>query len=399
MAIDTCDECGGALEETVCTRCGAEQSLRVAHHDLLMLVGLCCLALGVFIFTRFMAAQDVRTDDQIAASWFARGNQEMQAGEYNRAVDSFRKARARSREKREYVLGLSRALEAGGHDEEARQALLHLRESSPENAEINLYLARIATKRQDISEAVRYYHNALYGLWTGGNIDEQQRRVRQELVNFLLDHQQRSMALSELLVLETDVQPDAAAYSLIGSLFLRAGDAAHALRDFNRALRMDRNQVDALLGAGEAAFDLQDYQQARRYLQAAQALKSDPALKHNLLRLSTDILSRDPLANRLTREDRVRRMLDAFPQAMTSFESCLPRMQNERETADALHNEALSFQQRLKPTILQRDPELIREGVEMIYRLEHTTEGVCSPLQESDKALLLMAKKYAGESQ
>ena len=40
-----------------------------------------------------------------------------------------------------------------------------LRESEPEDREINLQLARLAASRQDVTEALRFYHNALYAPW------------------------------------------------------------------------------------------------------------------------------------------------------------------------------------------------------------------------------------------
>ena len=63
---------------------------------------------------------------------------------------------------------LADALGEGGHNAEAIQALSRLREADPEDAEINLHLARLAGKDGDVDSAVHYYENALYGRWTGG---------------------------------------------------------------------------------------------------------------------------------------------------------------------------------------------------------------------------------------
>ena len=76
-----------------------------------------------------------------------------------------------------------------------------LRESEPEDREINLQLARLAATQQDVTEALRFYHNALYAPWPLEQADGR-RDVRLELIRLLLDHNQAGRAISELLALE-----------------------------------------------------------------------------------------------------------------------------------------------------------------------------------------------------
>ena len=59
---------------------------------------------------------------------------------------TFRNATVDARDNREYALALANALAAGRHNAEAQQLLLRLRESDPENAEINIYLARLTSQ-------------------------------------------------------------------------------------------------------------------------------------------------------------------------------------------------------------------------------------------------------------
>lgn len=51
-----------------------------------------------------------------------------------------------------------------GRDVSASLVLIGLREQSPKDAEINLQLARLTSRRDDVEAAVRCYHMALYGL-------------------------------------------------------------------------------------------------------------------------------------------------------------------------------------------------------------------------------------------
>src|SRR5262249_21122415 len=151
-----------------------------------------------------------------------------------------------------YTMALAAALGRAGDVEEARQLLLRLRASAPESGEINVDLARLAAQAGRIPEAVRYYHNALYGVWPAGQLVNQRQRVRKELIQFLLSAHQTDQALSELLILSSDIPDTAVEHTDVGQLFLQAGDSQHALDEFKRALRVDSKYLEALSGAGRA---------------------------------------------------------------------------------------------------------------------------------------------------
>src|SRR5205807_7964739 len=121
---------------------------------------------------------------------------------------------------------------------EARQALLRLRISRPENGEINLDLARLAVKEGEMDDAVHYYHNAVYGVWPPDQMTSQRTRVRTALARFLFGACDNSRALSELLILSSDIPDDAASHNNVGRLFLEAGDSQHAMEQFTRTLRI-----------------------------------------------------------------------------------------------------------------------------------------------------------------
>ena len=340
-------------------------------------------------------------DARVALAWLREGKEQVRAGNLEKAVEAFRKAVSNDRDNREYALALADSLAATGHNQEARQALLRLRESSPENAEINLYLARLAAKRGDATEAVRYYHNALYGLWTGSQTDQEQRKVRVELIHFLLDRQERSGALSEVLILGAEIpEGDAAGQTETGQLFLKAGDAQHAVKHFARAIALNRNNTAALAGAGNAAFQLGDYVLAIRYLEVAlaQGLSSESALQ--LLTVTKMVLSNDPLAPHLTREERNRRVVVDFDQSLRRLQSCLNQQSGKKDSTSSglepLKADALATQSKLQPRNLRRDPELLRAGMELIYKIEEATNASCGEPAGLDRALLLIGRKHRG---
>src|SRR5437867_4617961 len=147
-----------------------------------------------------MAAHNRARSIEIANIWYQRGQHLLRAGNTQQAIDSFRNATTNDHDNSNYTLALSTALAAEGHIEEARQALLRLRASAPENGEINLNLARLSAKEGKMDEAVRYYHNALFGTWPPNRMAIQRTKVRTELVEFLLGSGDTSQALSELLI-------------------------------------------------------------------------------------------------------------------------------------------------------------------------------------------------------
>jgi len=400
--LEICPKCGGRLSAGLCPNC-TEYESRTAHRDVLLLVLTSMLAVGIFLFTRAMAGKERELDTRVGATWFRAGQQQLQAGDLERTIASFRKATASDRENRTYSLALANALALAGDDPEARQILLNLREATPEDAEINLQLARLAAKRGDMEEAVRYYRNALYGLWTGTRIDEQRRNVRLELIQFLLDRNQRNQALSELLILTTEIPADdTVAQMQVAQWFLQSGDPTRALAHYKRALDLERNNPAALAGAGEAAFQLGNYALSERYFEAAAARGFNQDSTLQLLTLAKTILSHDPLTPQVSQEERRRRMLGDFDHALERLQSCLlgagPNPKGNPDSAlNELKVEALAMRPKLQRDA-RVDSEQLRAGLELIFRIEEVTRKNCGETGGLDQALLLIGRKHTEAS-
>ncbi len=362
-----------------------------------MLIALALLAIGVFVFTRKMAAKEQQFDARVAAIWYQEGERQLSSGQVEKAIDSFRKATTDALGNRTYTLALANALAAGNHDAEAEQTLLRLRESDPEDAEINLQLARLAAKRGDVEDAAHYYQNALYGRWTGTQVDERKQQVRIELVRFLIGRQRRNIALSELLILETELPPSAAAYVEVARLFMQAGDAQHALKNYAKAIELDKNNLDALTEAGEVAFHLGNYQQADEYLKAALELNPEVQRTRDLLSVAEMVLSDDPLEPHLAKQESQERLLRGFQQARQRLEGCLSQTADSQQNTElaALSERARSLESELHSK-RPPDAELTRSGVELIYSIEKAVSATCGKPQGLDEALLLIGQKHGG---
>lgn len=368
----------------------------------MLLVLLFAVTISLFLFTRAMAARNRSMNVEIANAWFRRGQEQLKAGKAQEAIDSLRSATTSDHDNAQYTLALATALAAGNQIEEAHQALLRLRMAAPENGEINLNLARLFAKEGEMSDAIRYYHNALYGVWPPDQMAGQRLKVRTELVGFLLGAGDTSRSLSELLILSSDTPDNVAAHNNVGRWFLQAGDSQHALEQFTRSLSLNAKDMDALSGAGRSSFNLGDYKGARRYLDAAGVSGGKSPEDAAVLETAKFVLSRDPLASGLSAEERIRRLTEDLDAVLEELQSCAARKQDDLNAAVVLQpletEIGQEIQTRLQPGSLRRDAEGFRTGLDLIQRIELATGQDCGESSTLHNALLLIAKKRgAGE--
>ena len=131
------------------------------------------------------------------------------------------------------------------------------------------------------------------------------------MIRLLLDHNQQNRALSELLVLDADLPDTVASHSQIAAYFSKQVMLSVHWMILTR--RFDSTpQHGSASGAGEAAFQLGDYEKARRYLEdfSREGQKS-PQILH-LLSIVRTASSDDPLASHLTMQERRQRLLSDF---------------------------------------------------------------------------------------
>jgi Flp pilus assembly protein TadD len=319
----------------------------------------------------------------------------MTAGRVEDAIVSLRRASVRNRHERKYALALAKALAQNGDTETARAALLTLRETSPEDAEINLELARLAGRRQDVAEALRFYHNTLYAPWPA-EAAEKRREVRFELIDFLLRHDQAGRALSELLAAAADLPDDAAVHVRVGQLFARAGDARHALDQYERALQLAPADPMGLAGAGTSAFRLGDFQRARSYLRRAPDDIDDVARTREVVDF---VLSSDPFAARIGSVERRRRLAASLDYLDQRLKSC-PQpgaSTDEPHPAPTLAQETATRREQVKASA-PLDQDVIEASVDLFGRLEQHLSKTCPPPTARDQALALIARAHATES-
>lgn len=396
-AAATCPTCRTPLIDGRCPSCDEGGRFRLVHREIVLLLILSGIAVAGFVLTHAAAvsARELRLQD--AAAWFTAGHQALAEGHTDQAINALRRATAIDRDNREYELTLAAALSAANHVDETRQVLLRLRESEPEDPEVNIQLARLEARESRVTDAVRYYQNALYGRWNPDAFDAR-RQLRIEMIRYLLAHGDQARALSETLVLTGNLPEDPRWQTTAGQLFMEAGDAPRALEHFRRVLALDPDNSAALAGAGRAAFSLGDYETAVRYLRSAPAADHDVASELRLARL---VLSSDPLAPRLPLIQRRSRLLDDLTHVRARLDACRTRLSATNAGAPDSLASASAALDALEPALdmtqLREAPEAIDAGLSLIARIEHQTAKPCGTPDELDDALIRIGRRHNSE--
>lgn len=356
---------------------------------LVILIGITVVA---FFGTRAVAHSNEALRRRQAAAWFSAAQRASRDGQAEIAVAGFRRAVAKDPDNKQYRLALADALVASRLDGEAGRVLLALREAQVEDPETNLQLARLEARGPNTDAARRYYQSALAALWRPEQAEVRQR-VRFELIEFLLAHEERARALSELLLVAATLPQDAAVQARVGQMFLAARDPRNALDHFDQAVRLDPESMDALAGAGEAAFDIGDYNRAFRYLNAAPQRNARLAELRDVAR---SVVELDPLAPRLGTNERRRRLREVLRHTSQRLETCLNDHSMPRnETLERLRKETRDLRSSLDLPRRREPRDLVDDGVDLAYRIERKVERSCgSPAAPLDRALLLIGRRY-----
>lgn len=340
----------------------------------------------------------------LAERWSTRGVNDLNARHYQIAITEFRTALLYDRDNGAYQLSLAQALLGLKRTDEAYAYLINLWERQPESGIVNLELARIAVERKQTDRALRFYHNAIYATWPG-NQEAESRDVRLELISYLLQINARTQAESELIALEANSGGDAAQQVRLGDLFTRVQDYNRAFGAFAASLRLQRHNPAAMAGAGAAAFQMQQYAAAERYLSEAVAADPDDTASAALLKTATAVRQLDPFRPRISIAERNRVVVSTFAMAGNRLKSC-PALggagipSSSAATAAASGSTPSLAQQwaKLNPQItergLRRDPDLVNTAMNLTFQIERQAASSCGAGVPADKALLLIANLH-----
>ncbi len=415
-AISHCQNCGADLpaDSDHCPSCG--RLLRERSTKITLAITLLMILAGV-VLTQYLVNLHRTTEQSLARRWFTRGEEAMQANLPKFAADAYRTALNYDRENEQYRLRLAQALLADNRLAEARAHLLSLWEDEPANGDVNLTLARLEVRRGHYSEAVRYYNNAVNGVWQD---DPRTHRIaaRFELARYLMQQQKTPRAQAELLALLADAPSDPADQLLLGHMLLQLNDSPHALQAYNALLSKNPRNAQAWLGESQAHLALGNYDEAERT--AAKAMQSDPNLEgtQQQLELTREISRIDPSLRGLPLAERAERVAEAFGSALTRLSACAREHNidlaaptgaspsittgttsaavNNAVTApnalQLLYTSGLQKQANATAKALRKDPDALEPTMQYVYEVERTAAPICPNLDLTDRALLTLAQ-------
>jgi tetratricopeptide (TPR) repeat protein len=380
------------------------------------------------LVSRYNANQQAR-----GRKLYAQGQSAAAAGHYDDATAAFRAALTCDPTNSQYQLSLARALRDSNDPrllDEAESYLVALWQRTPQDAAVNLALARVAAHRHSIEDATRYYHNAMYGVWNS-DPDANRNRARIELIQFLLAQKAPAQAESEIMALSTSLSPDPASHLQAAQLFAQTHDYADALAQYEEVLRFSPGDMTALAGAGEAAYRSGNYATAQRYLRAAANVNPQDAYSRQLLATTDLILDANPFQSHISDAERNRRITAAFAQAEKRLTECAQQTGVDLDSTSAgattdktvdvknisatvaatpptkpAASPLASLQSRwivTKPELAHlRAPgetDLPDAIMDVVFQIEQQTASICGQPQGLDLALLLISQKREALSQ
>jgi len=393
-----CPRCGQLIPagQTACPVCTAPKGfLWSLERETLVLVSIVLLAV-FFVITGFTTTKYHAEQDALGGRWYQRGEAALKANRPEEAVDDFHTALVYARDNAAYQMVLAEALVRANRLAEAEVQLRTLWERQPGSGRVNLELARLFAKSHNVSEAIRYYHTAVFGAWES-DPESHRRQVRIELCRFLLKENERNAAESELIALQAELPADADLHAEVGNMFMQVQDYRRALEEFQQAVKLNSKQPGAWAGAGNAAYQLANYTQARRYLQNAVDLDPKNLEAAQKLEISKLVLELDPFQRRLSQEERNRRTIAAFSQALSHLKQCAQsrgvNLQAQQTTGPfaKAYSAAKKMQPKVSRLNLRRNPDLVNGLMDLVMQMEETAQQACGTPPAPDQALLMIS--------
>ena len=339
----------------------------------------------LFALTGFLAKAYQSERRNRAESHFQAGEALAHAGQSRRAVEEYRAALTYSHNDRRYELSLSLALIDLGQLDEAEAHLIELREAEPNNALVNLMLARIAAREKRSDDAVACYNRAIYGLWPD-NPEQNRIQTRFELVDLLGRTSQTRQALGQLLSLAAEAPAVPAVQNRIAALLLHYGSPQHAAEVFRAVLESKPRNARAAFGLAQSEFYEGSYDSAEQHYR--RALRLDPANTQAEARIQeiTGMRGLDPTLVTLRASQRYQRSLALIRLTSGALESCLGS-RTPPPDVQAMLQTAQNF---LKTHPRHREGDT-PEALSLCAELWKARETLCGKLPE-DALSLVMTK-------
>ena len=213
----------------------------------------------------FLARTETAEVRAEARSYFDLGSRLVADRQPADAVDPLRKAHSLQRNNRAYGVRLAEALIASGKLDEAARVLTELLARSPNDGESNLLQARLTLRTASLTDALAYYHRAIYGTWTGlnpGQAETRKVQTRIELAELLAQRGLKQELLSELLALSPEAAGNLDVEKKVAAWYMAAGSPQRSADAYKTLMREDPGDLSNASGLGDAELALGNYRAA-----------------------------------------------------------------------------------------------------------------------------------------
>ena len=387
------EEAGAALADHDLKEASLYQKFRNIEYSRQFVLVICALLLIVlFAVTAVVSGLYHKKVQSLANEWFSRGESAFGASNPAAAITDYRNALVYSPNDATFQLHLAQALAAANHLDEAESYFANLLAESPGNGEINLQLARIAVRKGQRVEAMRYYQSAIYGVWES---DPLARRwnVRRELSEYLLNIGDVADAQPEIIGLAQEVPAgDLNRQKIAGASLLRASLWDRASAEFDSVLKFHPQDQDAIAGVATALFQLGRYSDALAYFDRLSASRKTQPQIAEMMERSRAIVFADPWTPDLSAAESARRTSVALRQADSHLEDCA-HQHGEAVTqvsgiSDLQKIYAANTVRQWSELNLTRHPDRIDLAMSLVFKMEDAAVQLCGePASGPDRAL------------
>ena len=345
-----------------------------------MIAALLVLVFAIGFLHRFYLSQRGERAEQ----YFKTGSELLLQDRNQEAVEQFRNALSIAPDHQQYRLSLGLTLAKTGHPDEAAVYLNEVLKRDPNNGPADLGLARIAAARRKTSDAITYYHRAIYGTWPAGE-ENNRLDARFQLADYLKKSGLQKEAIAELLAALEQSSNNEVAKKRIGRLLLDYGSPRQAADVFREILRANNHDPRTWASLGMAELAQEDYQAARTAF--SNAVRFDPSDEQSRrqLELVERILALDPNAAGLRALARYQRSVEILTGALKLAETCLavsndPAASPDGNVAEA--RKALAHRARRREI-----NDAIGMNLDLAVRLWKSGKNLCSGQWQKDEAL------------
>lgn len=364
------------------------------------------IALG-FSFTRLVVTGYNQLKQAMVARYSTRGSQALAQHRAMDAVRAYESALVYSQGSIEYRLKLADALLAAGSAGTARAQLRNYRELNPEDALVNLKLARIESHAGRAEDALLYYRDAIAGAWPDHEHgDAQKIETELEVADYLARLGRRDEAEGVLVRLSESLPAASPQQSRLAAVFLKNGDLEHARQIYQMLIARNATDEQALLGAARVELEEGKYLAARKLVDSIRTPSAEAReLQTQLARAET----LDPFARGATAKIRVQRTINVYQVALKRLAGCgAPFAMTMTGTRGEPHDAsewagfarwAEQLHPMMNPRRLRGRDDVIESAMRFAFQAEAAAQKSCAAPSLDDEALNLLARQRLGAAQ